>query len=355
MSVLKTLLPAVVVTCVVMAPCGEAQADELFFVAAEAGIMAPLNEPYSDTYGLGARGGIGVFRSLVPQLALGLRAEYGALVEESEVQAGGYNFGALTAVGRVRPLAEADDPGRASGLWLEIGVGPSRVENETRALFSPAIGYSFPVGSVGIGPFARYTQIIEDDFADARLGVLGIEVTLFGSGARRNTGPDRTAAAATNDRDRDGIPDDRDRCPDQPETFNGMNDHDGCPDQLGVVFTDNRLVIDEAIFFDSNAAELRPGGKSLLAEIVKEYANPAGGWARLRIQGHADSRGSEEHNEQLSRARAQAVKQYLVSQGVPAETLDVEAYGERHPAVPGADTASEYQRNRRVEFVIERK
>jgi OOP family OmpA-OmpF porin len=356
MLIPKAVLPMLIAGCSVMVSCPEARAEERFFGAAEAGFMAPLNDPYGDTYGFGAHGGLAVFRSLLPQLALGMRASYGVLTEEEEAQAGGYNFGALSAALRLRPLAAADDRGRSNGLWVEGAAGGALVEGEKRFIVSPGLGYSLQAGGVGVGPFARYIQVVEEDFEDARLGVIGVEVTLFGSSRPdRRAEPPPTVPVASTDRDGDGIVDAGDGCPEQPETMNGVNDHDGCPDQLLIVFANDRLVIDEDVFFDYDKAELRPNGQGLLREIAAEYQKAGGGWAKLTIQGHADRRGPEEYNEQLSRERAQAVKQYLVSQGVPAETLDVEAYGERRPAVPGADTPAEFQKNRRVEFVIQRR
>jgi outer membrane protein OmpA-like peptidoglycan-associated protein len=321
-----------------------ALAQERLFLTGEAGVAIALNDPYGDAYAIGGVGAVGVFRSLLPQLALGARVGYGALTEEDNVGAGGYNFGLLTGVARVRPLAKPG-PERATGLWVEGGIGVGRVEDETRLVLTPALGYTFPVGGLGVGPVARYLQVVEDDFDDARIGILGVELVLLDG---------RTSAGKAGDRDGDGIRDDRDRCPDAPETYNGKNDADGCPDDESASFRDDRLVLDERLFFDFASADLRPRGKTELDDIAKAYADSGKTWKSLRIQGHTDSRGSEDYNEELSRQRAEAVKAYLVAKGVPANLLDTEAYGERAPLVPGADTESEYQKNRRVEFVIRR-
>jgi outer membrane protein OmpA-like peptidoglycan-associated protein len=320
-----------------------ALAQERLFLTGEAGVAVALNDPYGDVYGIGAVGAVGVFRSLMPQLALGARVGYGALTEEDDVGAGGYNFGLLTGVVRVRPLAQPG-PERATGLWVEGGVGVGRVEDETRLVLTPALGYTFPVGALGVGPVARYLQVVENDFEDARIGILGVEVVLLDG---------RITAGKAGDRDGDGIRDDRDRCPDAPETYNGINDADGCPDDANAAFRDDRLVIDERLFFDFAKADLRDTGKRELDRVAKAYEENGKTWKSLRIQGHTDSRGSEDYNEELSRQRGEAVKAYLVGKGVPATLLDVEAYGERYPLISGADTESEYQRNRRVEFVIQ--
>jgi peptidoglycan-associated lipoprotein len=70
--------------------------------------------------------------------------------------------------------------------------------------------------------------------------------------------------------------------------------------------------------------------------------------------GHADVRGPMPYNEQLSQRRAESVRQYLSSKGMPAEIIDTEAYGETAPVIPDASTEREHQLNRRVEFWIVR-
>jgi OOP family OmpA-OmpF porin len=311
-----------------------AHAQERFFGTAEAGVALPLNDPYADAYGIGAAGGLGVFRSFGPKLALGLRASYGALAEEEEAALGGYNFGTLTAVLRVRPLGDPNSAERATGLWVEGGAGPGRVEDETRLVVSPAVGYTFDAGALGVGPFARYLQVVVPDVDDARIGVLGVEVVLFDG---RDDGTTVRGGAAPAAETPSTVADDA------PET--GARSR----------FVNDRLELDEEVFFAYDSADLRESGKKELDLIAREYEDAGGAWTALKVQGHADERGPEPYNEDLSRRRAAAVKAYLVSQGIPADKLDVEAYGERRPEVPQADTRAEHQRNRRVEFLIVRK
>jgi OOP family OmpA-OmpF porin len=308
-----------------------AQAQERFFGTAEVGFALPLNDPHSDAYGFGAEAGLGIFRSFGPKLALGLRASYGALAEEEEAGIGGYNFGVLTGVLRLRPLGDPNSSERATGFWIEGGAGPGRVEDETRFVITPALGYTFAAGEIGVGPFARYLQVVEPDFDDGRIGVLGIEVVLFDGRDRNGAGPPAAAPA-------EPLPD-----TDEPPAAERRSR-----------FVNDRLELDEEVFFAYDQAELRPEGKKELDSIAQEYKDDGGNWAALKVQGHADERGPEPYNEKLSRRRAAAVKEYLASQGVPAEKLDVEAYGERRPEVPNADTRAEHQKNRRVEFVIVR-
>lgn len=70
------------------------------------------------------------------------------------------------------------------------------------------------------------------------------------------------------------------------------------------------------------------------------------------IQGHCDERGTIEYNLALGQKRADAVREYLVTLGVPAGKLRVVSYGEERPAAQGG-SESAWSRNRRAEFEAE--
>jgi outer membrane protein OmpA-like peptidoglycan-associated protein len=71
----------------------------------------------------------------------------------------------------------------------------------------------------------------------------------------------------------------------------------------------------------------------------------------LEIQGHTDEKGSDDFNMKLSQSRADAVKNYLVSKGIVADTITAKGFGESKPIVPN-DTDANREKNRRVEFKI---
>lgn len=77
------------------------------------------------------------------------------------------------------------------------------------------------------------------------------------------------------------------------------------------------------------------------------YLNAKG--VRVQIEGHCDERGSDEYNLALGEKRALAVKNYLVSLGVPAERMSIISYGEEIPLVM-ASTEAAWAQNRRAEF-----
>jgi peptidoglycan-associated lipoprotein len=68
----------------------------------------------------------------------------------------------------------------------------------------------------------------------------------------------------------------------------------------------------------------------------------------VRLEGHADERGSREYNMALGEKRANAVRDFLVTQGVNGSSLETVSFGEEQPAVVGSDDAS-WAQNRRVE------
>lgn len=103
------------------------------------------------------------------------------------------------------------------------------------------------------------------------------------------------------------------------------------------------------LFFDTGKSVLKPGARNTLAKIAEQLRmNPD---ARIEIEGHTDSVGSEALNQALSEKRAAAVRDYLASRGLPAVRITMAGLGEGSP-VASNDTAAGRQQNRRVELVI---
>jgi OOP family OmpA-OmpF porin len=324
----------------------------------------------------GLAGGLGLYRSLAPAVALGARIDGGTLglaaesdtdlVDNSNQDRTG--FGSAAAALRLRPLGTSSDVERGTGLYLEAAGGPGLFDDDVRGVVNPGAGYIIRAGDVGLGPTARYNHIITPDAEDIQIGTIGLELVLLDRRRAREEPPKmerpvpmpeprlEPAARVEKDSDQDGIFNGRDQCPSQPETKNGIDDTDGCPDNGDVEMKKkDQVVIDEVMFFPYDSAQLQTEGMEKLDAIAAIYADVGEGWAMLRVQGHADRRGPESYNEELSRRRAAAVKDYLVAKGIPSHLVDVEAYGEQQPAVPDATTEPEYAQNRRVEFRIIRK
>ncbi len=103
----------------------------------------------------------------------------------------------------------------------------------------------------------------------------------------------------------------------------------------------------EPIRFEFNEAKLPADAQTALAAIAECIKK--NGW-KLRVEGHADERGTEEYNLQLSNRRAASVKRYLTDLGVSDPALETVGYGENKPAVQGSTEAA-WTANRRVELV----
>jgi peptidoglycan-associated lipoprotein len=103
------------------------------------------------------------------------------------------------------------------------------------------------------------------------------------------------------------------------------------------------------ILFDYDQAEIRGDQMPRLqGNATWLKANPN---VRFTVQGHADERGSQEYNLGLGDRRANAVKQYLASQGVVDSRISVVSFGEERPACQDQSEDC-FQRNRRAAFVL---
>ncbi len=140
--------------------------------------------------------------------------------------------------------------------------------------------------------------------------------------------PDEPAPTADGcidrDPDRDGILEGIDKCPDQAETVNGFQDQDGCPDEAPAAIKKFSGVI-RGIQFARDKADIFPGSKALLDEAAQVMADFRE--LKLEISGHTDIQGEREHNLDLSKRRADAVKAYLVSKGVAEDRLQTRGAG----------------------------
>jgi len=103
------------------------------------------------------------------------------------------------------------------------------------------------------------------------------------------------------------------------------------------------------VLFDFDRYTLKPGAREKLAKVSGILLAYPG--LRIQLEGHTDSVGSDEYNQTLSEERADAVRDYLVQQGVPASSLSAVGLGKADPVATN-DTAAGRQQNRRVEMVV---
>ena len=107
--------------------------------------------------------------------------------------------------------------------------------------------------------------------------------------------------------------------------------------------------VGDRVFFDYDKSSLKPEGKDQLTKWVaflQKYPND-----QLLVEGHCDERGTREYNLALGERRANAVKEFLVANGVAATRLKTVSYGKERPAVLGSNEAA-YAQNRRGVGVI---
>jgi outer membrane protein OmpA-like peptidoglycan-associated protein len=152
------------------------------------------------------------------------------------------------------------------------------------------------------------------------------------------------------DNDHDRILDANDKCPNDPETYNGFQDADGCPDKGKVIVHKGKLEILDKIYFETDKDEIKPVSFPLLDAIAATInGNPQ--IQLLEIQGHADERGDDAHNLDLTERRAHSVRVALEQRNVLPSRLKSHGYGETKPICTQHNEDC-WSKNRRVEFII---
>ncbi|MBT3221392.1 MAG: OmpA family protein, partial [Proteobacteria bacterium] len=154
------------------------------------------------------------------------------------------------------------------------------------------------------------------------------------------------------DNDNDRILDVVDDCPMEPEVLNGIDDEDGCPDE-GLVEVNmdlGQIIIMEKVFFETASDRIRPVSFEVLNAVhavMEQYPQIT----LVEVQGHTDSRGSDDYNLDLSARRAKSVRIYLEERGIDSDRLISFGYGETKP-LDEAENEDAWEMNRRVQFQI---
>lgn len=144
------------------------------------------------------------------------------------------------------------------------------------------------------------------------------------------------------DTDADGVPDIDDRCPASKGTIGNK----GCP-ELTPEVVQKITNIASKLFFETNSDVLKVASTTELDELVtilRTYENSI-----LTIEGHTDSKGSDEFNMTLSQKRASAVRVYLIEKGIAESRLKSTGFGETNPVADNTTNAGR-AKNRRVEL-----
>lgn len=186
---------------------------------------------------------------------------------------------------------------------------------------------------------------------------------------RRGADVDARGCEIVRDADGDGVADSRDRCPNTPAgarvDSNGCeidSDADGVVDRLDrCANTPAGTRVDsrgcplqqeiqlDGVFFETNSAKLTADSVRRLDQAVDTLKLNTD--LEVEVAGHTDSSGAASYNQQLSQQRAEAVRDYLVSNGIAAARLGARGYGETQP-VASNDTREGRAKNRRVTLRI---
>ncbi|HYH98804.1 OmpA family protein [Hyalangium sp.] len=326
----------------------------------EPGVAVPLTAPQSQLYEVGGSLTLKALFGLNKYLDIGPSVTLLQLPAEAELTQPGV---AWTFGGGVRLKRPHDAPGGSEGSfaispWAEADALYVRTGVLNRPGFAVAAGLSLPIGETRMfwaGPFVRYLHIIQRhragyDNHDAKLLSVGVSLEI-GPGREREpiaAAEVRTITQETiscPDRDKDGVPDNVDRCP----NVAGPMESWGCPEYKKVVIKRDKLELKEKLYFAWNQATLEEASFPVLDEVAQALKdNPD---FRVQIEGHTDSSGAEDHNQTLSEKRAETVLDYLVAHGVAKERLVSKGFSSSVP-LDTNNTVTGRENNRRVEFVV---
>jgi outer membrane protein OmpA-like peptidoglycan-associated protein len=153
-------------------------------------------------------------------------------------------------------------------------------------------------------------------------------------------GPASNQGCPESDKDGDGIIDRLDKCPDNP----GPASTNGCPETKEI--KRGQLIL-KGVNFESSKSVLLTESFAVLDQVVQSLHE----WpeVKIEIQGHTDNTGTAVKNMELSKQRAETVRQYLIDKGIAADRLTAVGYGQEKP-IADNKTVSGRGQNRRVEL-----
>lgn len=326
----------------------------------EPGLATALSSPQSEMTELGLGTTMKLLFGLGRHVQIGPSLAYTTLPATGDMTGSGRSW---TFGGGARLMRPQDSLGHGISPWVDADLVYVRTGDLSRPGFAAAVGVSMPLDEqrkFWLGPFARYSHIIQGDrdgfdSRDAKILVFGIGLEIStGVSTRRERvaavdltpTPVAVAPPPASDRDGDTVVDTSDLCPDVA----GLVESSGCPPYERVIVKREKLEVKEKIAFAWDSAKIEPASYPALDEVVRALQDNRG--FKVQVDGHASSDGDDAHNQTLSEQRAQAVLDYLVAHGVAKDRLVSKGFSSSKPTHTNT-TAAGRDSNRRVEFIVE--
>lgn len=310
----------------------------------EPGVAFPLTSPQSDRFAPGGSLALKPTLGLLPWLDANVTL--GGIVLPSRlsgVNAGGAWSGGLGA----RIKRPHDDSNTGSGFsavspWVDGDIGLTGTGPLARMFASAAVGASVPTSdarNVWVGPFVRYEHVVEStsnvaqyNTNDARMLIVGLEIEIGPKHTKPVAAPPPPPAPAP-----------------IPPPVVVIEQPPPPPPPPPPVAEVAELTVVIPFNYDSAVPLVTNDGLAAIAQKLLDHP----GWS-VEVDGHASYENrpkAEQYNQQLSQRRAQAVRDALVKNGVPADHLTVKGFGTSKPIAPN-DTEVNRSKNRRVEFTV---
>lgn len=289
-------------------------------------------------------------------LQLELRGFYDQLEPKSDALDDAYRFGGLAHA--VFPFADliGVSPFALAGGGVTYTDATRSTDSEFDLLASLGLGaLSQPLTESGWrlrGELRYVAENIEDDVLLDLHAALGLQIPLTAMTVEPPAeAVEVVESAAPADSDGDGVLDDADACPGTPAGT--VVNEEGCAPAApaDAPVAEPKVLKLEGVKFAVNSAQLLQSDPNPVLDDAAQALNTQYPDAQVEVAGHTDDQGDDAYNLDLSQRRAEAVRQYLITQGVDEARLTAVGYGETQPIADNASAAGRAE-NRRVELRV---